>query len=193
MSLVLEAGADAFGMIFAPSPRAIVWSDAEEIARHAPADATAVAVFTNPSRDEVARVRELFPAALVQLSGDESPEFVRSVGGRVIKAVHVGEQSSAEIEDACERFAPALPLLDTKISGVYGGTGVAFEWSRVARVARWRPLVIAGGLTPQNVAACVRAARPFGVDVRGGVETEGRIDAEKVRRFIRAVRESDAA
>ena len=193
MSLALDAGADAFGMIFAPSPRAIVWSVAEDISRRIPADATPVAVFVNPSRDDVARVRELFPTAFVQLSGDEPVEFVRSLGGRVIKAVHVGGESSADIDRACEAFAPALPLLDTKVADAYGGTGRTFDWSRASSVARWRPLVIAGGLTPENVGTCVRAARPFGVDVRSGVETEGRIDAEKIRRFIRAVRESDAA
>jgi len=180
-------------MIFAPSPRTIAWNAAQEIARRLPADATAVAVFANPTGDDVARVRALFPSAIIQLSGEESPEFVRSVGGRLMKAVHVGSESSAEIESACDRFAPALPLLDTKVAGAYGGTGQTFDWSAVARVSRWRPLVVAGGLTPENVGACVRMVRPFGVDVRSGVESDGRVDQHKIRRFIRAVRESDAA
>ena|SRR5579863_2422102 len=180
-------------MIFAPSPNQIQWRDAEEIARKAPMDAALVAVLVNPNPDDVARVRSIFADPILQLSGDESPDFARSVGGRVIKAVHIGEDSVAEIEERCDAFAPALPLLDTKVDGMYGGTGQTFEWSRISGVARWRPLVVAGGLTPANVAECVRAVRPFGVDVRSGVETSGRKDRVKIRQFIQMVRETDAA
>ena len=193
VALVLEAGADAFGMIFAPSERRIDWEAAEEIARRLPEQATAVAVFVNPQAEEIVRVRRLFGDPIIQLSGDESPELARAIGGCVIKAVHVGDESQGEIEAACERFAPALPLLDTKSPGLFGGTGQVFDWARVTTLARWHPLMLAGGLTPANVGECVRTVRPFGVDVRSGVETDGRKDAAKIERFIQAVRESDAA
>jgi phosphoribosylanthranilate isomerase len=191
--VAFEAGADAVGMIFAPSPNRIEWRAAAEIGRYAPVEATLVAVFTNPTRDDIARVRQIFADPIIQLSGDETPALAREVGGRVIKAVHVGDESAAEIEDACDRFAPALPLLDTRVEGAYGGTGRPFDWSRIVSVARWRPLLVAGGLTPENVGICVREVRPFGVDVRSGVETDGNKDSAKIRRFIQAVRENDAA
>ncbi len=180
-------------MIFASSERRIEWDAAEEIARRVPAVATPVAVFVNPKAEEIVRVRQLFGDPIIQLSGEESPELARAIGGCVIKAMHVGDESQEEIEAACERFAPAHPLFDTKSPGRYGGTGQGFDWTRVAALARWRPLMVAGGLTPSNVAECVRTVRPFGVDVRSGVETDGRKDKAKIERFIRAVRECDAA
>jgi phosphoribosylanthranilate isomerase len=193
VELVIAAGADAFGMIFAPSPRSIEWSAAREIARRLPLDVAAVAVFTNPDPEDIVRVRGLFGDPIIQLSGDETPELARAIGGCVMKALHVGEESPEEIQMLCDRYAPALPLLDTKVAGAYGGSGKTFDWSRVAMLARFRPLMIAGGLTPENVGDCVRSTRPFGVDVRSGVETDGRINSKRVQQFVRAVRESDAA
>lgn len=191
--MVLEAGADAVGMIFAPSSNQIDWETAKDIAHRFPPDATAVAVFVNPKAEEIVRVRGLFGDPIIQLSGEESPELSHAVGGCVIKALHVGDESLEEIEAECDLFAPALPLLDTKVAGAFGGTGKTFDWSRIAALARWHPLMVAGGLTPENVGECVRMVRPFGVDVRSGVETDGRKDVAKIKRFIRAVRESDAA
>jgi len=193
VELALETGADAVGMIFADSPSRITWSAAREIAGRIPAQITPVAVFVNPTRDDVARVRELFPEALVQLSGDETPGFAKSIGGHVIKAIHVGNESPFQMERICDRFAPSLVLFDTRVAGKYGGTGVTFDWTNIANLARWRPVMVAGGLTPENVGQCVRQVRPFGVDVRGGIETEGRKDVAKMRAFVRAVRETDAA
>lgn len=193
VELALQAGADAVGMIFAESPRQITWDAAREIAGRIPSQITPVAVFVNPLLDDVARVRELFPEALVQLSGDEPPGFATSLGGSVIKAVHAGDESPEEMRRICDRFAPSLMLFDTKVAGKYGGTGLTFDWTNIAKLARWRPVMVAGGLTPKNVAACVRAVRPFGVDVRSGIETDGRKDIDKMRAFVRAVRESDAA
>ncbi len=180
-------------MIFAESPRRITWEAAGEIAGRIPSQISPVGVFVNPTRDEIARFRELFPDGLVQLSGDELPGFAHGVAGTVIKAIHVGDESPQEMERICERYAPSLVLFDTHVAGRYGGTGLAFDWSNVAKIARWRPVIVAGGLTPENVGACVRKVRPFGVDVRSGIESEGRKDIEKMRAFVRAVRENDAA
>ena len=193
VELALDAGADAVGMIFADSPRQIEWDAAREIAGRIPAQITPVGVFVNPTRDDTARFRELFPAGIVQLSGDDPPGFANSIDGTVIKAIHVGDETAAEMQRICDRYAPSLVLFDTRVAGRYGGTGLTFDWSNVAQLARWRPVMIAGGLTPENVSACVRAVRPFGVDVRSGIETAGRKDAKKMRAFVRAVRESDAA
>lgn len=193
VELALETGADAVGMIFADSPRRMSWEAAREIAGRIPSQITPVAVFVNPSRDDIARARDLFPQALIQLSGDETPGFATSIGGHVIKAVHVGNETPLEMQRICERYAPSLVLFDTRVAGRYGGTGLTFDWTNIAKLARWRPVMVAGGLTPENVAACVRTVRPFGVDVRSGIETDGRKDVAKMRAFVRAVRETDAA
>lgn len=188
----LEAGADAVGMIFAPSERQITWAAAREIAGRIPSTVSPVGVFVNPTRVEIERVRELFPELLVQLSGIESPGFANSIRGTVIKALHVGNESAQEMETLCNRYAPSLVLFDTKVVGRFGGTGMTFDWSQIAKLARWRPVMVAGGLTPTNVGSCVKRVRPFGVDVRSGIETGGRKDIEKMRAFVKAVRESDA-
>ncbi|HET9030647.1 MAG TPA: phosphoribosylanthranilate isomerase [Candidatus Aquilonibacter sp.] len=193
VELALDAGADAVGLIFAESPRRIRWEAAREIAGRIPPQITPVAVFVNPTRDEIARVRDLLPNVLVQLSGDEPPGFATSIDATVIKAIGVGDESPSEMLRICDRYAPSLMLFDTRVAGKYGGTGLTFDWSNITQLARWRPVMVAGGLTPDNVAACVRAVRPFGVDVRSGIETDGHKDLAKMRAFVRAVRESDAA
>jgi phosphoribosylanthranilate isomerase len=191
--LALGAGADAFGMIFAPSPQRISWEEAERIAERLEGEITPVAVFVDPTRDEIRRVRELFPECAIQLSGNETPAFTKSISGTVIKALHVGDQTPSEMDRVCDRYAPALPLFDTKAAGKFGGTGTSFDWQNIARLARWRPVFVAGGLTPQNVGTCVRIVRPFAVDVRSGIETKGRKDPAKMRTFVQAVRRHDAA
>lgn len=190
--LAIESGANAIGMIFAPSERRIAWKEAEDIAGRVPRSVSVVGVFVDPAREEIDRVRELFPDLLVQLSGNEMPAFANSIRGTVIKAIHVGSETPGEMEQICNRFAPSLVLFDTKVSGRFGGSGITFDWAHIAKLARWRPVMVAGGLTPSNVAECVRMVRPFGVDVRSGIETDGRKDAAKMRAFVRAVRESDA-
>lgn len=190
--MAAAAGADAFGMIFAPSPRRVPADRVSEIAR-LNLHIVAVGVFVNPELDEISAMRALFPTMCVQLSGNESPSFVRSVGGPVIKAIHVDGGDAAAFERICDRYAPALPLFDTHVAGMYGGTGTTFDWSALAPLARARALAIAGGLTPENVGDCVRAVRPFGVDVRSGTESGGRKDAAKMEAFVKAVREADAA
>jgi phosphoribosylanthranilate isomerase len=193
VALAIEAGADAVGMIFAPSERRIEWSAAEEISTKIPRGITPVGVFVNPTRHQIDRVRGLFPEMMVQLSGTETPAFANSIRGTVIKAVHAGDETPSEMEQICNRYAPSLVLFDTKVAGKYGGTGLTFDWSHIAKLARWRPLMVAGGLTPKNVASCVRSVRPFGVDVRTGIESHGRKDPEKMRAFVKAVREGDAS
>jgi phosphoribosylanthranilate isomerase len=180
-------------MIFAPSPQRIEWRAAEEIAEQPGGGIAPVAVFVDPTREDIRRVRALFPDCIVQLSGTETPAFAKSIAGTVIKALHVGDQTPREMERICDRYAPALVLFDTKVAGKFGGTGRRFDWTNVAHLARWRPVLVAGGLTPENVGNCVRAVRPFGVDVRSGIETRGRKDPEKMRTFVRAVRENDAS
>ncbi len=187
VALAIDAGADAFGMIFAVSPRRIEWGAAGEIARRLGRKIAPVGVFVNPSRDEVDAVLALFPGALLQFSGEESPEFVAPYGERAIKALHV-DAPWDELERRGARFPHATLLFDSRRDGLAGGTGTTFAWEGAAPLAALRPVVVAGGLTPQNVAACVASTRAYGVDVRSGIETAGRKDPAKMRAFVHAAR-----
>ncbi len=187
VALAAQCGADAFGMIFAPSPRRITFEAAEEIARHLPPKYSPVAVFVNPSEDEVERVQEMFPVAFLQFSGEETPEFVARYGKRAIKAMHI-DDLSANVQERCDRYAGAVLLFDARQDGMAGGTGRTFNWNQVAAIARERRVVVAGGLTPENVSECIAQARPFGVDVRTGIESAGEKDPAKMLAFVEAVR-----
>lgn len=192
--MAIEAGADAFGMIFAPSPRQIGWEAAIGIAHSVPESIEPVAVFVNPSRAAVDAVRVLFPHARIQFSGNESAELVGAYADRAIKAIHVDPDADAsELEERCDPYIRATIMFDARRDGLAGGTGSPFPWELVAPVAARRRVVMAGGLSPENVAACLRSVRPYGVDVRSGIETNGRKDGEKMRAFVRAVREADEA
>lgn len=185
VTLAAEAGADAFGMIFAPSPRRIAWEAASEIAEQRLEGIAPVAVFVNPRHEEVERVRSLFPHAWLQFSGDEPPQFIARYGDRAIKAIHVGGSSSPE--ECATQYPGALLVLDTHDDRVAGGTGRSFAWPSVTALAHERRIIVAGGLTPENVGRCVGEVRPFGVDVRSGIETDGRKDPKKMSAFVRAV------
>ncbi|HTA38708.1 MAG TPA: phosphoribosylanthranilate isomerase [Candidatus Acidoferrales bacterium] len=192
--MAVEAGADAVGMILAPSPRRVGIDVAREIAGGMPAGVEAVAVVVNPSPDELDALLAACPNLTIQFSGSERPELVARFGDRAIKAIHVDARGGTErLEAACELYPQARVLFDTYGDGLSGGTGQTFAWERVAEFARKRNVVIAGGLNPANVDACIRAARPFGVDVRTGIESGGHKDAEKMRAFFSAVRAADAA
>jgi len=193
--VAIETGADAIGMIFAPSPRRIAESAARHIAEKLPPFITPVGVFVNPTRDDIMRARDIFPDLVLQFSGEEAPSFLSSMDGKVIKALHVNPDAADadSLARVANEYPRAIAMFDTSVAGLAGGTGVAFPWRAVASIARLRPIVVAGGLTPENVAACVKAVRPFGVDVRSGIETDGHKDEKKMRAFVRAVRDADAA
>jgi phosphoribosylanthranilate isomerase len=191
-ALSIDAGADAFGMIFAPSARRIAWGAAIDIARRLPESIEPVAVFVDPLNEEVDAVRRLFPNARLQFSGNEMPEFVAVFGDRAIKAIHVDREiSPAGLEERCRSYPRATILFDSRSDGRPGGTGAPFAWKRVASIAARRRVVIAGGLAPENVAACLRSVPTVGVDVRSGIETAGQKDAAKMHAFVRAVRKAD--
>lgn len=159
---------------------------------HVPPYVAAVAVFVNPTAEEVVDARAL--GCIPQFSGDEQPPFCRSVSAnRFVKALHVeAGVTAAGLGAAAERFPSGDLLVDSRVGSLYGGTGVAYDWTLVSELARRRRVIVGGGLTPENVGSCVRSVRPFAVDVRSGVEVNGRKDRQKMRAFVRAVRESDA-
>jgi len=189
-----DAGADAFGMIFARSPRRIALQAAEAIARRRDRLALeAVAVVADPSSGDLDAIRALFPDAWLQFSGNETPEFVSRWGGRVMKTIHVNPHDDAvALERSCREFPAARILFDTQFGARPGGSGRTFAWSSIGGIASQRDVIVAGGLNAENVGACVAGVRPFGVDVRSGIETAGRKDPAKMRAFVRAVREAAA-
>jgi phosphoribosylanthranilate isomerase len=194
VTMAIEAGADAFGMIFAPSPRRIAWEAAVEIAHRVPPSIEPVAVFVDPSKEAVDAVRGLFPHARIQFSGNEPAGVVASHGGRALKAIHVDpDEDPAELDARCDRHPRAMILFDARHDGLAGGSGTPFAWDLVTPIAAARRVVMAGGLSAENVSACLSSVRPYGVDVRSGIETDGRKDWEKMRAFVRAVREADEA
>jgi indole-3-glycerol phosphate synthase / phosphoribosylanthranilate isomerase len=189
-----RAGADAIGFVFVPgSPRCVTVETARAISRALPPFVLRVGVFADLPPSEVERIAAAVALDIVQLHGDETPEEVAGFQRRAIKAVPVDEQFTAADALRFEGQASGI-LLDTRATpgGVTGGTGRTFDWAR-AREVRERAsfLVLAGGLTPENVGVALTAVRPDAVDVSSGVESSpGRKDADKVRAFIHAVRNS---
>ena len=192
-----DLGADFVGMVFAASPRQVSVERAREIAlalKELRAPPQLVGVFVNTPASEVNRVAAQCQLDCVQLSGDESWDYVRSIRAQVIRAIRVRhEQAGPELTAIIESglasgAAEFLCLLDCHVEGSYGGTGRAFDWAVARQVAQRYPVILAGGLTPDNVAEAVRSARPWGVDVSSGVETNGIKDVSKIRAFIEAVR-----
>ena len=180
----VEAGADAIGLVFhEQSPRSVFPEQAQLIVRALPPFVQAVGLFVNADIDVVNATADLCRLDIVQLHGDESPEFCGLVERRVIKAFRVKDATSL---DPMRNYRVAGYLLDAWSPKAYGGTGTTFNWE-VAKIAeRFGPVILAGGLTPQNVRNAVEAVSPYGVDVSSGVESApGKKDPEKVREFIR--------
>lgn len=188
--LAVEAGADALGFVFwARSPRAVDAAQARAIGEGIPASIVRVGVFVDAAPEEMARVADTAGLDLLQLHGDESPESAPSWCRPAWKALRVGPEFTAR--DA-RRWADRVAgvLLDTRSASAPGGTGETFDWA-LARRAREsaRFLMLAGGLTPENVERAIAVAHPDGVDVSSGVESRpGRKDPDKVRAFVAAVR-----
>jgi phosphoribosylanthranilate isomerase len=182
----VRLGADALGFNFWPrSKRFVAPAAAREIVRRLPPFVTAVGVFVDPARDEVLRAVDTAGVAMIQLHGDEPPELCLSLPVPVLKAIRVASVNSlAQLASYEVRGF----VLDAP-SDAYGGSGRTFDWSLAAAVAREMAVVLAGGLTPENVGEAVRTVRPWAVDVASGVESApGVKDEERMRRFIDAAR-----
>jgi phosphoribosylanthranilate isomerase len=190
----VDAGADAVGLILAESSKRVTLADVRAIVRAVPAYVSVLAVFVRPSPADVAAALAL--GCVAQFSGDESAEFCSATAGsRFVKALHFDAgraYAPADVEAMAGEFPTADIMFDSRAGEKFGGTGTVGPWDLIAPVARRRRVIVSGGLTPENVGTCVRQLRPFGVDVRTGVETRGIKDDDKVRAFVRAVRESDA-
>ena len=190
--VALEAGADLLGFTFyPPSPRYIEPERCAEIVRglrasaprsalHAP---RLVGLFVNVSTDQVAGVLDRCGLDLAQLHGDEGPDALKALGGRAFKAF----RGNGHDHDAFTAAGPGQPafLVDAAVAGKFGGTGKTGDWEGAAELARRYSLLLAGGLTADNVAEAIARVRPWGVDVASGVEASpGKKDHAKVRAFV---------
>ena len=182
--LAVGMGADAVGFLFAPSPRRVSPSQARDIAGRLPPEILTVGVFRNEHPRTVVRIAGEARLGAVQLHGHESPTETRAVReevGRVIKAFRAG---SDELERARE-YGADIVLVDAD----QPGSGKVFDWALAERAAGSLPVMVAGGLSPQNVAAAIARTRPWGVDVSTGVESApGRKDPRLVREFVAVAR-----
>ena len=186
------AGADAIGLMFyEPSPRYVTRADARAVCAALPPLVSVVGVFVNPRPREIEAAMEGLPVDLLQFHGEEPPELCAGTGKPYVKAVRV--RSRDDIVAAAARYTDARALLlDAHHDALWGGTGSRFDWS-VVPADVGRPIVLAGGLTPANVADAIRLVRPFAVDVSGGVESApGEKDAESIERFMKEVASAEA-
>ncbi len=182
------AGADALGFVFhEPSPRSITIADAAAIIRELPPLIHKVGVFVNAPADFVVRTIGDCGLNLLQFHGEESPDYCMQFGLMSMKAFRIRDATSlAQLKD----YSTDAWLLDAYSAGKVGGTGAQFNWDLALEAKSWgRPIFLAGGLTPENVADAVQLVQPFGVDVSSGVEASpGRKDHGKVRAFIKAAK-----
>lgn len=187
-----EAGADALGFVFCEeSPRRVSLSTAAEIVNRLPPFIVRVGVFVNAPEELVIRAIGACGLNLLQFHGQESPEYCLQFGVMSMKAFRI---RGAESLDALEKYATEAWLLDAYTPGRLGGTGERFDWDLAVQArARGRPIFLAGGLTPENVAEAVLHVRPYGVDVSSGVEANpGKKDHGRVRAFIAAAKGAGA-
>ncbi|MFC1941956.1 phosphoribosylanthranilate isomerase [Chloroflexota bacterium] len=196
-----EAGANFIGLVFASSPRQITPARAEIIVsalKNKHSNTEVVGVFVNTPAGRVKKIADSCHLDWVQISGDEPWEYCRELNLPIIKVVRVSRNYKSEQISANLAYGKKiikgqkhLFLLDSNVREKYGGTGRTFDWKLAHPIAAQFPVIVAGGLSPSNVAEAIRVASPWGVDVSSGVETKGVKDIAKVIKFIETVRKID--
>ncbi len=187
----VASGANALGLVFyEKSPRHVTPEQAARIAAAVPPFVTVVGLFVNASADEVRSVLGGIPLHILQFHGEETPEFCAQFGRHYLKAVRV--KPGVDLVQYAARYSSAQGLLlDAYVEGTHGGTGASFDWGLIPRGLPL-PVVLSGGLSPDNVAQAVEQVRPYAVDVSSGVEAaKGIKDAAKVAAFINEVKRID--
>ena len=188
-----EAGATAIGFMLAPSRRRIAPTGAREILERLPIGTglpLAVGVVVNESPVSISRLVDETGLDLIQLSGDEEPSVLDNLQIRIWKVLRFPAGTGLDgarraIEPWFDHARPVEAiLLDASVAGHYGGTGHVADWDLAAHLAREYPVILAGGLNPENVATAIDVVRPFGVDVSSGVETDGIKDPARITAFV---------
>jgi len=182
--VAVEAGADALGFVFyEKSPRFINPVRAAEIIAKLPPFIQSVGLFVNEETEKINWTADYCGLDLIQLHGDESPEDCLEVNRRVIKAFRV--QNIVSI-DPLNKYQVAGYLLDAWSPDAYGGTGRTFNWELAGAARKYGPIILAGGLSPDNIVEAILSVKPYAIDVSSGVESEpGKKDPAKVREIIR--------
>ena len=184
---VVDAGADALGLVFYdPSPRSVTIQQAADICQAVPAFVTVTALFVDASAEHVNNVLSQVPVDLLQFHGDELPEYCSSFGRPYIKVIRV--RDGLDVPALAKQYACSRALLlDAYRPGVPGGTGETFDWGLIPENLDL-PVILAGGLNPDNIESAVTQVRPFAVDVSGGVEAaKGIKDSQLINQFIEEV------
>ena len=187
----VAAGAHSLGFVFyAQSPRCIDPAVAKRIIAQLPPFVLPVGVFVNHDRDTIRGMFDECGLAFAQLHGDETPTFCESLGRPVLRALRLRDRGSLlAFAEYKGRMGVRGFVVDTFSTETYGGTGKTVDWSLAREVAKAAPILLAGGLTPNNVREAVREVQPYGVDVSSGVEkSPGQKDHEKIHAFTQAVR-----
>ncbi len=182
-----ELGADAVGFVFySQSPRSVTTKEVKDIIRQLPPFLTTVGVFANQEEDEIRQVMNDCGIDVIQLQGDEPPDLCVRLGCRVIKAIRVRNHESL---NGMNSYRVCAFVLDTYREDYLGGTGQSFDWNLAIQAKKFGQIILAGGLSPENVAQAIQLVKPSGVDVSSGVEQRvGRKDPDKIKRFIEAAK-----
>jgi phosphoribosylanthranilate isomerase len=187
--MAVDQGVDALGFNFyRQSPRYISPQDAHKIIARLPPLTVVVGLFVNePQPEDAAEIARVAGVQVMQLHGDEDPDYCRRVSDwPLIKAVRIGP---GRMESNLEQYPVQAFLLDSKDDRLFGGTGQSFDWSRALEVKKDRPIILAGGLRPDNVYKAIRTVMPYAVDVCSGVESApGKKDKRKLEEFMNEVR-----
>jgi len=184
----IENHADALGFIFySKSPRFVSPQHVASITTKP--FVKRVGVFVNASKDDICHTFDVSKLDVVQCHGDESPEFCRELGVPVIKAIRVSNEDDIR---TIEQFVPVVDaiLLDTKVDGLFGGTGKTFDWAIASKVVEMGvPVILSGGLGPDNISSAIQLTAPYAVDVSSGVElSPGHKDHEKLKEVFKHVK-----
>ena len=194
---VARAGADYIGLVFASSRRRISPDKALEIAMavgKVESRPKVIGVFVDEEPDEVNRLAGYCKLDGAQLSGGEAIDYCLKIRRPVIRVIQVSPESRAEgiIKEIGKTGSGTIRyMLDTRAGSYGGGSGITFDWRIASRIAARFPIMVAGGLTPENVTGLIEQVKPWGVDVSSGVETDGMKDRVKISQFIDAVRQAD--
>ena len=182
--VAVEEGADAVGFIFyKKSPRSVTMKLVREIVLELPPFVDTVGVFVDETAEQINKIADYCNLDMVQLHGDESPTFCKRMRRRVIKAFRVKDMQSVK---KLTNFQVSGFILDTFSESLHGGTGKVFDWNLVLPAKKFGPIIMAGGLSPNNVRQAIQRVRPYGVDVCSGVESQPGIkDHKQIRDFLK--------
>ncbi|MEK4485808.1 phosphoribosylanthranilate isomerase [Psychrobacillus sp. FSL H8-0484] len=189
VQVVVDAGADAIGFVFAPSKRKLTVEQAKELAKEVPSTVLKIGVFVDPSEQEIETAFREVPLDLVQYHGNETPSFIQANAYPSVKALSV--KSEDDVEHA-KQFQTDYYLFDAPGVDYQGGSGLTFDWQLMKghRIPADK-VILAGGLNSTNVREAIQRVKPYMVDVSSGVEVDGRKDKELIRTFIRAVKDGE--